>query len=63
VARRLHWTIRGRFADGYRVEDSPWLELVSGSGKVLYTEDVAVNGWRTLRRLRTRIHAALARSK
>lgn len=53
----------GRFADGYRVQDSPWFELVSGSGKVLYTHDVAVKGWPALRQLQTKIHAALARTK
>ena len=53
----------GRFADGHGVQDSPWLELVSGSGKVLYTHDVAVKGWPTLRELQTRIHAALAQTK
>ena len=45
-------------ADGYRVQDSPWLELVSGSGKFLYYEDVAVKGWPTLKQLHARIRAA-----
>jgi cytochrome oxidase Cu insertion factor (SCO1/SenC/PrrC family) len=35
----------GTVADGYRVQDSPWLELVSGSGKFLFYTDLAVNGW------------------
>jgi peroxiredoxin len=53
----------GRVADGYRVQDSPWLELVSGSGRFLYYEDVAVKGWPTLPQLLTKIRAALARAK
>jgi len=48
----------GRFADGYRVQDSPWLELVSGAGKFLYYEDIAVKGWPTLKQLHARIRAA-----
>ena len=39
----------GRVADGYRVQDSPWLELVSGKGRFLFYEDLAVKGWPTLR--------------
>jgi len=35
----------GGVADGFRVQDSPWLELVSGSGKFLFYEDLAVKGW------------------
>jgi hypothetical protein len=53
----------GRFADGYRVQDSPWLELVSGSGKFLYYEDIAVKGWPTLPQLLAKLHTAQARSK
>ncbi len=51
----------GRFADGYRVQDSPWIELVSGSGKIVYTHDVAVNGWPTPKQLRTRLRLARAK--
>jgi cytochrome oxidase Cu insertion factor (SCO1/SenC/PrrC family) len=53
----------GRVADGYRVQDSPWLELVSGSGRFLFYEDLAANGWPTLPQLVTKIHAALARAQ
>jgi cytochrome oxidase Cu insertion factor (SCO1/SenC/PrrC family) len=53
----------GSVADGYRVQDSPWLELVSGSGRFLYYEDVAVKGWPTLPQLLARVHKALARTK
>ena len=31
----------GRLADGYGVQDQPWVELVSGSGKILFRHD----GW------------------
>jgi cytochrome oxidase Cu insertion factor (SCO1/SenC/PrrC family) len=51
----------GTVADGYRVQDSPWLELVSSSGKFLYYEDVAVKGWPTLQQLLTRVRRAQAR--
>ncbi len=53
----------GRVADGYRVQDSPWLELVSGSGRFLFYEDLAVKGWPTLPELLTKVHAGLARAK
>jgi len=51
----------GRVADGYRVQDSPWLELVSGSGRFLFYEDLA-DGWPTLPQLLRKVHAALARA-
>jgi cytochrome oxidase Cu insertion factor (SCO1/SenC/PrrC family) len=35
----------GTFADGYRVQDSPYLELVSGSGRIVFQRDIAVKGW------------------
>jgi cytochrome oxidase Cu insertion factor (SCO1/SenC/PrrC family) len=53
----------GTLADGYRVQDSPYLELVSGKGKFLYYEDIAIKGWPTLPQLRARIRAAIARAK
>jgi cytochrome oxidase Cu insertion factor (SCO1/SenC/PrrC family) len=53
----------GRVADGYRAQDSPWLTLVSGSGRFLYYKDVAVRGWPTTTQLVGTIHAALARTK
>jgi cytochrome oxidase Cu insertion factor (SCO1/SenC/PrrC family) len=52
----------GRVADGYRVQDSPWLTLVSGSGRFLFYEDLA-QGWPTTSQLVARVHAALARAK
>jgi cytochrome oxidase Cu insertion factor (SCO1/SenC/PrrC family) len=51
----------GAVADGYRVEDSPWLELVSGKGRFLFFEDLAATGWPRLHKLRATVTAALAR--
>jgi len=53
----------GRIADGYDVQDSPWLTLVSGSGRVLFSYDVSVKGWPTAPQLLHKIQAALARAK
>jgi len=53
----------GTLADGYGVQDSPYLELISGNGRLLFSEDVAVRGWPTLPQLRAGIHAALARAQ
>jgi cytochrome oxidase Cu insertion factor (SCO1/SenC/PrrC family) len=52
----------GRVADGYRVQDSPWLEVVSGSGQILYFRDLAV-GWLTQPQLLAKVRAALANTK
>jgi cytochrome oxidase Cu insertion factor (SCO1/SenC/PrrC family) len=48
----------GTVADGYRVQDSPWLELVSGKGRFLFYEDLAVKGWPTLEQLLTQVRVA-----
>jgi peroxiredoxin len=48
----------GTVADGYRIQDSPWLELVSGKGRFLFYEDLAVEGWPTLKQLLARVPAA-----
>src|SRR5436305_5086580 len=53
----------GRIADGYGVQDSPWLTLVSGSGKILWSYDVATHGWPSMRFLVSRVHAALAHAR
>jgi hypothetical protein len=52
----------GRVADGYRVQDSPWLELVSGSGRILFFQDLA-DGWPRLPQLLGKAHTALTRAK
>jgi protein SCO1/2 len=51
----------GSVADGYRVQDSPWLELVSGKGRFLFYEDLAVKGFPTLKQLLTQVKAAQAK--
>jgi cytochrome oxidase Cu insertion factor (SCO1/SenC/PrrC family) len=51
----------GTVADGYRVQDSPWLELVSGSGKFRFYRDLAVKGWPTLPWLVKAVRAAPAK--
>jgi cytochrome oxidase Cu insertion factor (SCO1/SenC/PrrC family) len=48
----------GGLADGFRVQDSPWLELVSGSGKFLFYEDLAVKGWPKLSWLLRQVRVA-----
>jgi cytochrome oxidase Cu insertion factor (SCO1/SenC/PrrC family) len=53
----------GRVADGYGVQDSPWLTLVSGSGKILWSYDVAAKGWPSTTRLVNHVHAALAHAR
>jgi hypothetical protein len=53
----------GRVADGYGVQDSPWLTLVSGSGKILWSYDVGAKGWLTTTQLVSRVHAALAHAR
>src|SRR5205814_925895 len=50
----------GRVADGYGVQNSPWLTLVSRSGKILWSYDVAETGWPSTAQLVSRVHAALA---
>jgi cytochrome oxidase Cu insertion factor (SCO1/SenC/PrrC family) len=41
----------GTFADGYHVQDSPYLELVSGNGRIVLQRDIAVKGWPSLETL------------
>jgi cytochrome c biogenesis protein CcmG/thiol:disulfide interchange protein DsbE len=50
----------GRVADGYGVQDEPWLVLTSPSGRILWYTDVSVNGWPSLDALKGRIRAALS---
>jgi cytochrome oxidase Cu insertion factor (SCO1/SenC/PrrC family)/thiol-disulfide isomerase/thioredoxin len=50
----------GRLADGYRVQDEPYLELISPSGGFLWYHDVSTGGWLTRAALVSQIHAALA---
>ena len=45
----------GQLADGYGVQDQPWVELVSGSGKILFRND----GWLPGPALARAVHKAL----
>jgi cytochrome oxidase Cu insertion factor (SCO1/SenC/PrrC family)/thiol-disulfide isomerase/thioredoxin len=49
----------GRVADGYRVQDEPYLELVSGSGDFLWYHDVSAGGWLSRAALVSQLRAAL----
>jgi cytochrome oxidase Cu insertion factor (SCO1/SenC/PrrC family) len=53
----------GRIADGYDVQDSPWLTLVSGTGKILWSYDVAVKGWPSTAWLVSHVHSAMAHAR
>jgi cytochrome oxidase Cu insertion factor (SCO1/SenC/PrrC family)/thiol-disulfide isomerase/thioredoxin len=50
----------GRVADGYGVQDEPWLVLSSPSGQIAWYYDVSTGGWPTTRQLRAHVRAALA---
>lgn len=53
----------GAVADGYRVQDEPWIELVSASGKFLWYRDVGASSWPSLSKLKSKIRSALAHAK
>lgn len=53
---------RGRIADGYEVQDEPWLVLTSATGKLLWYYDVSTGGPVTRAYLIRQVRAALARS-
>ncbi|MBV9166205.1 MAG: redoxin domain-containing protein [Solirubrobacterales bacterium] len=50
----------GRVGDGYRVQDEPWLELISPTGEFLYYRDISTGGWLSLGALIARERYALA---
>jgi len=50
----------GAVADGYQVQDQPWLALVSRSGKLLWSRDVSAAGWLGTDALVAKVRAALA---
>jgi cytochrome oxidase Cu insertion factor (SCO1/SenC/PrrC family)/thiol-disulfide isomerase/thioredoxin len=52
----------GRLADGYEVQDEPWLVLVSPSGRILWYYDVSTSGWLSRAALERQVHNALARA-
>jgi cytochrome oxidase Cu insertion factor (SCO1/SenC/PrrC family) len=49
----------GRVADGYGVQDEPWLVLVSRTGIPLWYQDVATSGWLNTPSLVKQVKAAL----
>ena len=51
----------GRVADGYGVQDEPWLVLVSGGGQIIWYDDVATSGWPSEAVLGRHVRDALAR--
>jgi cytochrome c biogenesis protein CcmG/thiol:disulfide interchange protein DsbE len=51
----------GRIADGYGVQDEPWLLLISRSGNIVWYDDVATGGWLSTSALVHQVRAALAR--
>jgi cytochrome oxidase Cu insertion factor (SCO1/SenC/PrrC family)/thiol-disulfide isomerase/thioredoxin len=52
----------GRVADGYGVQDEPWLVLTSSSGRVAWYHDISTSGWLGTRQLERTVKAALARA-
>lgn len=49
----------GRIADGYEVEDEPWLVLVSSTGQILWHYDVSTSGWPSTAALARDVRSAL----
>lgn len=49
----------GQLADGYGVQDEPWLVLVSKSGTPLWYQDVSTTGWPSPGDLAAQVKAAL----
>ena len=52
----------GRIADGYEVQDEPWLVLTSANGQLLWYYDVSVGGMPSTATITRQVRAALARS-
>jgi cytochrome c biogenesis protein CcmG/thiol:disulfide interchange protein DsbE len=52
----------GRIADGYEVQDEPWLVLTSARGRILWYYDVSVGGMPRTSTIVRQVRAALARS-
>lgn len=52
----------GRIADGYEVQDEPWLVLTSGTGRLLWYYDISTGGLISQAHLIHEIRAALVRS-
>lgn len=52
----------GQVADGYEVQDEPWLVLTSAEGRILWFQDVSTSGWPDVATLVQHVRAALARA-
>ena len=52
----------GRVADGYQVQDEPWLVVVSARGALAYYRDIATAGWPSASVLAATVRNALARA-
>lgn len=52
----------GRIADGYEVQDEPWLVLTSASGRILWYYDVSTGGMPSVGTIIRQVRAALKRS-
>lgn len=64
LARPLSYPVaidrNGRLADGYEVQDQPWLVLVTAGGRIAWYYDVSTQGWLQPRALISSVRAALA---
>jgi cytochrome oxidase Cu insertion factor (SCO1/SenC/PrrC family)/thiol-disulfide isomerase/thioredoxin len=67
LARPLSYPVvidrTGQVADGYEVQDEPWLTLTSASGKLLWYYDPSTAGWPSLATLDRELRAALSRPR
>ncbi|MGA9860030.1 MAG: redoxin domain-containing protein [Solirubrobacteraceae bacterium] len=65
LPRRLSYAIgidrSGRVADGYGVQDEPWLVLISPTGRILWYSDISTAGWLSRAALEREVRNALAR--
>jgi cytochrome oxidase Cu insertion factor (SCO1/SenC/PrrC family)/thiol-disulfide isomerase/thioredoxin len=52
----------GRLADGYGVQDEPWLVLTAANGRILWYYDASTSGWLTRGALERQVRAALSRA-
>ncbi|MGH2871255.1 MAG: redoxin domain-containing protein, partial [Solirubrobacteraceae bacterium] len=50
----------GRLADGYQVQDEPWLALVTATGRIAWFYDVSTQGWMKPEALIAQVRAALS---